>query len=146
MERLTEWRDGHGALLHGDGYTKLAQYEDTGFEPEEIERVHETLLTTQRLKKEQFEYLQKFLRAQAEGRIVQIPPEGRIYWIGREDFTDDLEIESGLFCYTDGKTYHVKTVWGGRLFDTRDAGRDFFLTMKDAEAELERRTNERSHL
>lgn len=36
MERLTEWRDGHGALLHGDGYTKLAQYEDTGLEPGEI--------------------------------------------------------------------------------------------------------------
>lgn len=37
MERLTEWRDGHGALLHGDGYTKLARYEDTGLEPEEIQ-------------------------------------------------------------------------------------------------------------
>lgn len=36
MDRLTEWRDGHGSLIRGDGYTKLARYEDTGLEPEEI--------------------------------------------------------------------------------------------------------------
>lgn len=36
MDRLTEWRDGHGALVKGDGYTKLARYEDLGLEPEEI--------------------------------------------------------------------------------------------------------------
>lgn len=142
MERLTEWRDGHGALICGDGYTKLAKYEDTGFEPEEIKTLQKTLLTTQRLKKEQFEELGKFLKAQAEGRIVQIPPEKEIYWIGNEDFTDEPVIESGLFCYTDGRTYHVKTVWGGRIFDVRKAGRDFFLTKKEAEAELERRKHE----
>lgn len=145
MERLTEWCDGHGALIRGDGYTKLARYEDTGLEPEEVVTVQKTLLTVQRLKKEQFADLEKFLKAQAEGRIVQIPPEKKIYWIGNEDFTDELMIESGLFCYTDGRTYHVKTVWGGRLFDVRKAGRDFFLTMKEAEAELERRKHE-AHL
>lgn len=36
MDRFTEWRDGHGSLIRGDGYTKLARYEDTGLEPEEI--------------------------------------------------------------------------------------------------------------
>ena len=39
MERLTEWRDGHGSLLHGDGYTRLAEYEDIGMEPAEIEKI-----------------------------------------------------------------------------------------------------------
>ena len=37
MKRLTEWLDGHGACLKGDGYTKLAKYEDTGLEPEEVQ-------------------------------------------------------------------------------------------------------------
>lgn len=39
MDRLTEWRDGHGALTHGDGYTKLARYEDLGLEPEEMRSI-----------------------------------------------------------------------------------------------------------
>lgn len=43
MDRLTEWHDGHGDLIRGDGYTKLARYEDTGLEPEEIkEQLHES--------------------------------------------------------------------------------------------------------
>lgn len=38
MQRLTGWMDNHthGALVRGDGYTKLAKYEDTGLEPEEV--------------------------------------------------------------------------------------------------------------
>lgn len=37
MKRLTEWsNNGHGQLLKGDGYTRLAEYEDTGLTPEEI--------------------------------------------------------------------------------------------------------------
>lgn len=41
MERLTEWnRDHtHGALINGDGYTRLAEYEDTGISPVEINRL-----------------------------------------------------------------------------------------------------------
>lgn len=39
MDRLTEWRNGHGACVKGDAYTKLARYEDTGLEPEEVERL-----------------------------------------------------------------------------------------------------------
>lgn len=37
MKRLTEWsNNGHGQLIEGDGYTRLAEYEDTGLTPEEI--------------------------------------------------------------------------------------------------------------
>lgn len=43
MERLTEWRDGHGALIRGDGYTKLAQYEDTGLTPGDVIRLSDRL-------------------------------------------------------------------------------------------------------
>ena len=34
---MTEWHDGHGAWVSGDAYTKLARYEDTGLEPEEVQ-------------------------------------------------------------------------------------------------------------
>lgn len=43
VDRLTEWRNGHGSLKRGGGYTKPARYEDTGMEPEEIlEALHKT--------------------------------------------------------------------------------------------------------
>lgn len=43
MNRLTEWigNHTHGALICGDGYTKLAKYEDTGLEPEEVQKLIE---------------------------------------------------------------------------------------------------------
>lgn len=41
MERLTEWNKDrtHGQLIKGDGYTRLAEYEDTGLTPEEIQEI-----------------------------------------------------------------------------------------------------------
>lgn len=39
MERLTEWNidHTHGQMAkHGDAYTRLAEYEDTGLTPEEV--------------------------------------------------------------------------------------------------------------
>lgn len=39
MERLTEWNADHthGAMVkHADGYTRLAEYEDSGLTPEEV--------------------------------------------------------------------------------------------------------------
>ena len=58
---------------YSDALERLAQYEDTGFYPEEISRVQETLVTTQRLKKEQYDMLGKYLKAEAEGRYVILP-------------------------------------------------------------------------
>jgi hypothetical protein len=45
MERLTEWNTEHthGSLVKGDGYTRLAEYEDTGFSPEDIEDIKDCL-------------------------------------------------------------------------------------------------------
>lgn len=56
-----------------DCLQRLASYEDTGFYPEEIKRIHETLVTTQRLKKEQYDTLEKYLKEEAEGRLVILP-------------------------------------------------------------------------
>lgn len=45
MDRLTEWDQTHthGQLVKGDGYTKLARYEDTGLEPGEVEKIRRNL-------------------------------------------------------------------------------------------------------
>ena len=52
---------------------RLAAYEDTGLEPEEIKRVHETLLTVQEKKSVMWNDLQKYLQAEAEGRLLVLP-------------------------------------------------------------------------
>ena len=64
MNRLTEWRNGHGALVRGDGYTKLAEYEDMGFEPEEMKELMGGV-APQRLK--------ELLEAELQGRIAVLP-------------------------------------------------------------------------
>ena len=78
MERLTEWSGKHGALTHGDGYTRLAEYEDTGMSPEDI--------------KQMIEYwnalgddIQEILKAKAEDRIIILPIKDgtTIYYDGK---------------------------------------------------------------
>ena len=65
MDRLTEWSNGHGSLVKGAGYTKLARYEDTGMEPEEISAI---LTTFPPLR------LNELVSAAKSGRLV-IKPE-----------------------------------------------------------------------
>lgn len=53
LERYTEWRNGHGCGLPGkDCYTRLAEYEDTGLKPSEIDSlfVNDVLEENRRLK------------------------------------------------------------------------------------------------
>ena len=52
---------------------RLAEYEDRGIDPHEVKLVQETLVTAQRLKKEQYDTLEKYLKAEAEGRLVILP-------------------------------------------------------------------------
>jgi len=78
MERLTEWRDGHGALTHGDGYTKLAQYEDSGLTPEEVKSLK--LYAMEKAVAEITEFdgipidrLRELAQAEKDGRLVVLP-------------------------------------------------------------------------
>lgn len=55
MERYTEWRDGHGCGLPGkDCFTRLAEYEDTGLEPCQIDSqfINDVIDENRRLKSE----------------------------------------------------------------------------------------------
>lgn len=73
---------------------RLAAYEDTGLTPEDVKRVHDLLLTVQRLKTEQFEILEKYLEAEAEGRMMALPCK-----VGQEVFTVE---DAAIYCAVDG--------------------------------------------
>ena len=75
MNRLTEWRGEHAAVVdHHENYIdRLAAYEDTELTPDEIQRVHATLLTVQKKHRIMWNDLQKYLQAEAEGRLLTLP-------------------------------------------------------------------------
>lgn len=138
MERLTEWRDGHGALLHGDGYTKLAQYEDTGLEPEAISSLSTNFDVATDIMARQTDYIETL---KAKLKAVLPFPVGTAIW-SAEPFTDGrarkgvvtvLEIaENG--CYAFWASFSPEAVSGEFL--VRDEGKTFFLTKEDAEKAL----------
>lgn len=78
MERLTEWsKNGHGQLVFGDVYTRLAEYEDTGMTPEEINELklkYDEMIAVEATSFDDsiFEFVE-YQKAKSEGRIVTLP-------------------------------------------------------------------------
>ncbi len=103
MDRLTEWNKEHthGSLIKGDGYTKLAEYEDTRLTPEEV-KDHVELYTAEilRLKTENQRWerdskkycaaLGEIKIAEAQGLYIKLPP---------------CKIGEFLYCIDDGEIY-----------------------------------------
>ena len=76
MKRLTiNYPDGtiQGAGTLDEILLRLAAYENTGLEPEEIKRLIETNETHMRKHTEMWKDLEKYLKAEAEGRLFVIP-------------------------------------------------------------------------
>lgn len=75
-DRYTSWSsNGHGAgKPNKDCYTQLAKYEDTGFTPEELEKLKENILWSRAfaptVTKERFE---EICLAESEGRLLVLP-------------------------------------------------------------------------
>lgn len=160
MERLTEWRDGHGTLLHGDGYTKLAQYEDTGLEPEEIQdaigwmspvcvgcdgkkdgyRTYDCGFPDNYEKcLKRSKRLSEISDAEQKGCLVILPfPIGTEIWSAapftdgraREGVVTVLEIAE-RGCYAFWASFSPEAV--SAEFLVGDEGKTFFLTKEDAE-------------
>lgn len=129
---------------------RLASYEDSGLAPEEINRIQETLVTAQRLKKEQYDTLEKYLKAEAEGRLVILPVN-----IG-----DDVYYLTSAPSLAAGKPTRVeKSKCRGFYFDNKGIqicldydvqgshgtygwwGKTIFATRTEAEAALKGETN-----
>ena len=83
-DRYTSWSsNGHGAgKPNKDCYTQLAKYEDTGFTPEELEKLRENILWSRAfaptVTKERFE---EICSAESEGRLLVLPVKvGDVIW------------------------------------------------------------------
>ena len=105
MERLTEWRNGRGYIVSGVSNfkhtTRLAQYEDTGLTPEQIQQMSQMYQAKceeiNKLKSESLTGLElaqiwatldHYKKLEEQGRLIELPCEigTTIYWI-------DLSVE-----------------------------------------------------
>lgn len=124
------------------GVERLAAYEDTGREPEEITAMQRTL-------DEYHKVADPLLRAQADGRLVVLPCKvGDTLWVtGRDNVPQEMELEAPdirAVC-TDEDNLCMSTCnrkpdgfCAYRLRnDGADIGKIVFLTSEEAEAALE---------
>lgn len=134
---------------------RLAAYEDTGVEPEEIARILDaygrgmTLRTenAQRLeivKGIQTDRLRELAQADREGRCVVLPVKlhDKLYYVDKEQVRE-TEVES-IHNWTSGRwklsthTDRQSTHWIGYEVDFDGIGKTVFLTREEAEAALRR--------
>lgn len=112
MKRLTEWRGEHAAIVnHRENYIdRLAAYEDTGLEPEEIVQQSEKLKLidfNQRIKSDR---LAEIAKAEYEGRLLVLPNVPEKDRLSILDFLHDCRSEwihdpsVGLFGPNDNET------------------------------------------
>lgn len=154
MERLTLVpNDGSDAGLRGycteqDAINRLAAYEDTGLTPDEVDQIRraaqammfETVADFARYAIQNFEDLQKYRKAESEGRLFMPPC--------RVGDTLYIIIDGKIY---EGKVYHISysnyfgkitaSAWTrngpGASFD--DFGKTAFLHRKEAEEKLKER-------
>lgn len=125
MERMTRWNpeteeaecEIDGVVHTGSITTRLAEYEDTGLDPEEVER---------------------YAKAEKEGRLLVLPCKvgDMVYFRrGRDIIGDTVEriVLDGM---------NQVFVGAHKVFIFRDFGKTVFLTREDAEKALEGTKND----
>lgn len=122
-------------------WSRLAAYEDTRMEPEEITAMQHTL-------DEYHKVADPLLRAQTAGRLVVLPCKvGDTVWVARNPWTGKL-LKKPLDAYVNGVKMYSHGIYVNLLFDTRKIngtrdyeinhiGKTVFLTREEAEAALE---------
>ena len=163
MERLTEKRDGQNVIplrqngkikwsicsaglgdaptkyLYGDHADRLAAYEDTGLEPEEIEKAMDIVKSAVSAFEDfGVDRLAELAQADREGRCIVLPcKKGDTVWRIVHDAAPHITKDR---C-TDIK-YENRDIWvhliGDRVMGGWNFGKLLFLTREDAEAALRR--------
>lgn len=172
MERLTQRNeDGIARCPLPEGYEppcpvvtrealdRLAAYEDTGLEPDKIQKLvdairkHEVVFLTKDQCLERMlikvdghwtdftiAELQDFLRAKKEGRLMVLPCKvGDTVWIIEEDGIYRVRVQgisasvSGKDCILRFGGYPARSAWGSEV------GKTVFLTQAEAEAAYKKR-------
>lgn len=156
MERLTykSENDGHHYLKDGvwvRGFDKLAAYEDTGFEPEEVKLLNDQvenrfLLWVEKNYGISGGRLLELVKAEEQERLVVLPCKKgvNLFVITCDSPTGIEETKCNRVSVDRSGTAHIfaKCVydyWGGayREFKTTDFGKTVFLTRQEAEKTLE---------
>lgn len=159
MDRLTIRRE-HGIVMV-DGYdfgidpddydvvqktlARLAEYEDTGLEPETIRNVVQSILTLESVKG--FDYLKSLVDAHAEGRLM-FPPcvVGQTVYFVLEDLpyfypeTNGWYISESEVSEVCTRGFSVDPIDGDEkilFYPYSDIGETVFLTREEAEEALE---------
>lgn len=159
MERYTYFDGGKWRLKIGDteysgkAVDRLAAYEDTGLEPEEIEQLKGEAFGLRVDKQELEQYralgpidrLRELAQADREGRCVVLPVKlhDKLYYVDKEQVRE-TEVES-IHNWTSGRwklsthTDRQSTYWIGYEVDFDGIGKTVFLTREEAEAALRRK-------
>ena len=136
--------------FRGDDVDRLAAYEETGLEPEEIEQLKGEAFGLRVDKQELEQYralgpidrLRELAQADKEGRCVVLPakPDQIIYQWRKGDDCPSVSRLDGVQINADGEiTYPI---WNGYL-TPGDFGKTVFLTREEAEAALRREQDEK---
>lgn len=130
-------------------WSRLAAYEDTRLEPEEIDMDHEAAEQLRHLCRNcDIDRLEELAEADKDGRLVVSPRKiGDTVWVTRNPWTGKL-LKKPLDAYVNGVKMYSHGIYVNLLFDTRKIngtrdyeinhiGKTVFLTHEEAEAALE---------
>lgn len=130
-------------------WSRLAAYEDTRLEPEEIDMDHEAAEQLRRLCRNcDIDRLEELAEADRAGRLMVSPCKvGDTVWVTRNPWTGKL-LKKPLDAYVNGMKMYSHGLYVNLLFDTRKIngtrdyeinhiGKTVFLTHEEAEAALE---------
>ena len=123
---------------------RLAEYEDTGLEPEKIVFLKNVVDDAFSDKPEFTEHIRELLRTEKDGRVV-VPPckVGDTVWIKGDKFPAEIEEiritgDGVYFAYVEyDKGYEETEVWDNGEFTLSDIGKTVFLTREAADKALE---------
>jgi len=143
------WLNGKGAGLSGkDCFTKLAKYEDTGLEPEEIADAQKAMRAALGLACElqayknlgSFDHIRELIQAERDGRLVVLPAKTvyELIWVPGPGCTDVCPVIIDGDSQCDMCDYGELIV---REVECRQdhidcIGKSVFLTRAEAEAAL----------
>ena len=165
MERLTDKKEadvqrrkyeirlkqGYPRNIPEERFLRLAAYEETGLEPEEIKRAFNedaVLKLAGQVLGIEPDRLRELAQADREGRCVVLPAKlhDKLYYVDKEQVRE-TEVES-IHNWTSGRwklsthTDRQSTHWIGYEVDFDGIGKTVFLTREEAEKALLRREQE----
>ena len=128
----------NGMCSQRQTWERLKEYEDTGFEPEEIadfmKRWEQTVEIGGMLKKYCIDHIRDLLQAEQDGRLVVLPCKaGSLIYVGRKP-----AIITRFFGYVRERYFHAVFCDENKGIDIpfEELGKTVFLTREEAEAAM----------